>query len=265
MAKVHKAIELGAGLNFKIVGGTTQPASPKENTIWVNTDVTIGEYQFSSVQPTVKVDGSDLQNGDVWIKTDDKGDITINVVKKNSINLILSGVYQFDGSNFVHRDTSIYSNGQWVNIADFVWLVTSNDDHFNVTGGYTFRQNENPNAEIRIGDNGIEYVNTTASSNKWCMWTIANVLDVTDYNFLEFDGYCANVDVSSSSCLCTVVIKKEDGTTITTLNFSKNGVLTHYSIPITTIKGNVVITGELTTGGTIAGVRAYLNNMRLVK
>lgn len=39
------------GLNFKVVGGTTKPGNPKENTIWVNTNVEITEYAFSTKNP----------------------------------------------------------------------------------------------------------------------------------------------------------------------------------------------------------------------
>lgn len=43
----------GAGLNFKIVGGTTQPANPSENTIWVNTDADITGWMFSAKTPFI--------------------------------------------------------------------------------------------------------------------------------------------------------------------------------------------------------------------
>lgn len=43
----------GAGLNFKIVGGTTQPANPSENTIWVNTDADITGWMFSAKNPFI--------------------------------------------------------------------------------------------------------------------------------------------------------------------------------------------------------------------
>lgn len=41
----------GAGLNFKVVGGTTQPANTIQNTIWVNTDTEIPSYTFSGDAP----------------------------------------------------------------------------------------------------------------------------------------------------------------------------------------------------------------------
>ncbi len=45
----------GASLNYKIIASTTQPSSPKENTIWVNTATPINEYAFSSENPWNKM------------------------------------------------------------------------------------------------------------------------------------------------------------------------------------------------------------------
>ena len=43
----------GGGLNFKVVGGLTQPTDPAENTIWVNTGVTIASWHFGVREPNV--------------------------------------------------------------------------------------------------------------------------------------------------------------------------------------------------------------------
>lgn len=48
----------GAALNFKVVGGAVEPSNPKENTIWVNTDVPIPEWMFSAEQPDFALDSS---------------------------------------------------------------------------------------------------------------------------------------------------------------------------------------------------------------
>ena len=40
-----------AGLNFEVVGGTTQPKNPKENTIWINTAQEITRWDFSAEHP----------------------------------------------------------------------------------------------------------------------------------------------------------------------------------------------------------------------
>lgn len=38
-------------LNFKVVGGTSAPSNPKENTIWVNTSTAIHAWDFAAEQP----------------------------------------------------------------------------------------------------------------------------------------------------------------------------------------------------------------------
>ena len=67
-------------LNFKVVGNP-QPASPKENTIWINTDAEITSWVFSATQPT----GAD---GMVWISTGTSSSVEFNVLKKNGIKII---------------------------------------------------------------------------------------------------------------------------------------------------------------------------------
>lgn len=49
----------GAGLNFKVVGGTSAPSNPKENTILVDTNTPISGYHFGNEEPLVS-DGNEL-------------------------------------------------------------------------------------------------------------------------------------------------------------------------------------------------------------
>lgn len=54
----------GAGLTFKVVGGTSAPASPSEGTIWVNTDQKITSWHFGTDEPNVHdvktIDANDI-------------------------------------------------------------------------------------------------------------------------------------------------------------------------------------------------------------
>ena len=67
----------GAPLNFKVVGGTSAPSNPTENTIWVNTDKKITGWHLGAEEPNVydiKANAEDphqyyaphvLSNGDI--------------------------------------------------------------------------------------------------------------------------------------------------------------------------------------------------------
>lgn len=69
----------GATLNFRVVGGTTAPANPKENTIWINTATPITSYIFSAAEP------SSVENGMVWISVGNASNVAFPATKKNPI------------------------------------------------------------------------------------------------------------------------------------------------------------------------------------
>ena len=56
------------GLNFEIVGGTTQPSNPKENTIWVNTDQEITNWLFDNLPGTI-VESTGTVLGTIYDRT----------------------------------------------------------------------------------------------------------------------------------------------------------------------------------------------------
>jgi hypothetical protein len=103
----------GAGLNFKIVSGTTQPASPRENTIWVNTSIAIAEYAIAAENPWLD-DSDTVPTGALWIKTGDSGTAAqFDLLKKNSIYLCPQVCFVYDGSAFVSAPGRMYKDGQW--------------------------------------------------------------------------------------------------------------------------------------------------------
>lgn len=54
MAKGFKHGGGGPGFNFRVLGGTAAPSSPKENDIWVNTDVKVDGWHFGADEPNVR-------------------------------------------------------------------------------------------------------------------------------------------------------------------------------------------------------------------
>lgn len=114
----------GAGLNFKVVGSTTAPASPKENTLWVNTDVAIGEYQFSAAIPETRTDGTALQAGDVWIVTNAGSNICFNALKKNGIATNVVAAYQWDGLAWGGKTVKGYIGGEWIDSDIYIFSST---------------------------------------------------------------------------------------------------------------------------------------------
>ena len=115
-----KGFKKGAGgansLNFKVVGGTTAPANPKENTIWVNTDTAISSWAFSATQPETPVEGM------VWIMTDTAGTVSINTLKKNALNVYPVAAKQYVGGTWVDKTAKSYQGGEWVDWKNFLYI-----------------------------------------------------------------------------------------------------------------------------------------------
>lgn len=146
----------GAGLNFKIVGGTTRPQNPRENTIWINTDTAIGEYQFSSTKPKTKADGSGLQKGDVWIATQDESLVFLNVLKKQAVILRLGKVLQYIDSDFELKAGKIYQSGQWKDIESSLILIDDGNLLTEETGGVTLINFQSTAKELHEGFNSLK-------------------------------------------------------------------------------------------------------------
>lgn len=129
MAKGFKA---GAGggtsLNFK-VAGNPQPENPRENTIWVNTDVPIGAWYFTATQP------ENLNEGDVWFPVGTSSSVEFNALKKNGIQIYPLAAKQCVGGAWVDVEAKIYQGGEWVDW--IVYLLKDGNECTRITGGWT--------------------------------------------------------------------------------------------------------------------------------
>ena len=97
----------GSNLNFKVVGGTTEPVSPSENTIWVNTDRPITSWAFSTDAPGSPADGM------VWIKTGFGSATPFNALKKNEVQVCPFSAQQYLDGVWADKTTMIYADGIW--------------------------------------------------------------------------------------------------------------------------------------------------------
>lgn len=101
-------------LNFKVVGGTTQPSNPQTNTIWVNTSTAITDYVFSTTQPAVA-------SGRVWISTGTESPSAFNALKKNTIQVYPLSAKQYVSGAWSDVVAMSYQNGEWVGWIRFVF------------------------------------------------------------------------------------------------------------------------------------------------
>lgn len=178
-------IEVGEGLNFTVVGGTTQPNNPTENTIWVNTSTDITGWYFSVTQP------ENMINGDVWFETNMATPIEFNALKDNNIQLYPTDARQYVNSALVDVPVMIYQNNEWVNWWDGE-LYKSGNEYPLITGGWVgkaMRGNSSGNdlmPTITKGGNDIT-ASISGNSHGGIIHT-AKKIDLTKYNKIIFKG-----------------------------------------------------------------------------
>lgn len=181
----------GTSLNFKIVGNTSEPSSPKENTIWVNTDKKITSYIFSVTEPAAPVEGQ------VWISTGISSSIEFNALKKNAIQVYPVSAKQYVGGSWIEVQAKIYQSGEWVEL--FVCLYNSGDQCADITGGW--KVVNGGGAKATLDTNCITFVTAGDSERDASAYT-KNKINVTNYSKLLVSGkVIAAADSSSDDAI----------------------------------------------------------------
>lgn len=134
----------GGGLNFKVVGNP-QPSNPKENTIWLNTDVDITGWVFSATEP------ENLEEGMVWIYTGTSSSVEFNALKKNGITVYPLSAKQYVSGAWADKTAKSYQGGKWVDW--FYYLMK--DGTFDTTTTNLSLQASSSNEFV--GDGYIEF------------------------------------------------------------------------------------------------------------
>ena len=132
MENAIEAISTGVELNFEVVGGTTRPSDPKENTIWVNTSTNITGWIFSATEPI------NTTPGVVWFAVGSSSDTEFNALKENGIQVYPTSAKQYVDGAFVSIDAHCYQNGEW-NQFSMSWdgtLYNAGDQYTGITGGW---------------------------------------------------------------------------------------------------------------------------------
>ena len=96
----------GAGLNFKVVGGTSAPSNPTTNTIWVNTSAKITSWVFHATQPSAV-------EGKLWIRIGKSSTAPFNAVKENRVTVYPISAKQYVNGAWVDKTAKIYQYGEW--------------------------------------------------------------------------------------------------------------------------------------------------------
>lgn len=179
----------GAALNFKVVGDTSQPANPKENTIWVNTSTPITDWVFSATQPSAA-------NGRVWISTGTYSTVEFNALKKNGIQVYPLSAKQYVNGALTDVPCFIYLGGAWKELAHKLYVYNAGDQCTDVTGGWT--KVEGGGEKISFDSTKITFDYGTSGGRSAAAYTVKKI-DVSKYKTMVVTGKIINLDVSDDN------------------------------------------------------------------
>ena len=161
-------------LNFKVVGGTTAPANPKENTIWVNTDAEITSWIFSAAEPTGLVEGM------VWISVGVSSSAEFNAMKKNGIQVYPLTAKQYVSGALVDKTAKSYQGGEWVEwFYGKLYYLGQECVPMLVSGSMA-----NPGQKANYKEDRIVF---SCPANGWLNYGTKEPIDLTDFKSATID------------------------------------------------------------------------------
>lgn len=227
MAKGFKHGGGGPGFNFRVLGGTTAPSSPKENDIWVNTDQEITFYAFQPYQPYSPAEGW------VWFSVGTDGVTGFNALKKNRIQLYPISAKQYVGGAWTDVTAKSYKSGKWVD-----WyngeIFSNGNQYTDITGGW--KACNGSGQTVTIGSSSIVFTKIGDSDRRATAYTV-NSLDLSKYTKI-----IATISIPSTSS-----DKDEFTLAVTSQNTQNEPTSFVASKTITAESGNMDVTLDIST------------------
>lgn len=225
------------GLNFKIVGGTSKPYNPRENTIWVNTDQKITSWVFSAEEPESPSEGM------VWFTIGTSSESKFNALKKNVIQVYPLSAKQYVSDALIDVTVEIYQGGEWKPwLTELYWFENGT---LNSTIGYVLDTGDGADDWWTVNSSGFKVV--IPEDTYWSWIRSKNKVDVTKYKTLQFvftsqTGGKATFGLTSKTDCSSFTAQKERTTT-------GSGTA---SVDVSSISGTYYIGFYVEDAGTIA-------------
>ena len=214
-------------LRYRVYGGTTPPASPREYDFYIKTTTPITAFELNSwtnAQPTWF-----LGNGYVYIVSEVLNTDSINLVKDgNGISLpfLPKLCWQQINGQWYQMEAYFYRGG-WVKFSDYKdtppWsgtLFYNGDQYTDITGGWTGADSYSPNLRATL------YSGTITIST-------ASAVDLSGFSTLKFMGSGNGANSGGTySAKCKIV--NESGVEVASVDFQSNGT---YAVSVAALSG----------------------------
>ena len=186
MAKGFKHGIAGTALNFRVLGRTEQPASPRENDIWIVTDTQIQSWVFSPEEP------AEPSEGLLWIGVG-SGEPSFNALKKNGILLAPVSAKLYSG-DWIDVEAFLFRNGEWTQFSELVtdvYLLRGSDLCTAITGGWSARGWKNDEyctavaPRVAVGAESVTLSFSSSANFPSGVYETVSDVDLTKYSTMK--------------------------------------------------------------------------------
>lgn len=193
------------GLNFRVVGGTSEPSNPKENEIWINTSAEINGYVLATDQPP------ELTEGLVWIKTGKASTVAFNAMKKNVLTVYPLSAMQVISGRLQTVTAMSYQGGRWVSWWSGELYTPGNtyDGWMEVEMALNAAYPQKGTLSVTQGESSMRVEQMTYAAGK--AYVYSSKLDMSQYSQLTFEGVLSALGTVSPQS-ASVCIWSELGT-----------------------------------------------------
>lgn len=245
-------------LKLRVFSGTSAPSAPKDNDIWVNTNIPIGGYKFSGVSHPTWSNGV---SGYVYFTStftdaetyEFSTGISFTKNTKCGIYARLLQCWQYNGNEYTRKDAYIYHEG-WHQFSS-AWngeLLDGGDQYTGVTGGWKTYYG------TISEDTGYLYATGTSGVRLGT----ASTIDMTGYSQLHVigGGYGEYTESGSAKNITHTVGVSDDpaaGTFLASASLPKAygvGSVGEVIIDISNISGSHYVSTTAWKSGVSAGV-----------
>ena len=198
----------GSSLNYEVVGGTSTPSSPSENTIWINTSTDITSHIFSVTEP------ESPESGMVWISVDTYSPVAFPATEENPVMVYPISAKQYASGAWVNKTAKSYQNGAWVEW--LAYLYNGGNLFEDLTGGLAttllkWDSSVGGTGNATITYNADNIVIAQNGTSKGCAVHFANKIDLSKFTTLHFDGLLQDAG-SDTPQRCALSIWSDFGT-----------------------------------------------------
>lgn len=177
----------GGGAGIRVVGGSTQPASALDKTIWVETSTAISSYVFSADEPETPAAGM------VWVKTGSSSPVEFNALNGNNVLMVYpTQCKQYVSGAWAAKTAKSYLNNGWQDWA--VWLFMAGTGQVVEWTGFSLGGSSytlNDTSKITLAAPQDAYPERSVYTG---------LMDMTDISTVYFDIECPSGTLTYTSC-----------------------------------------------------------------